>query len=74
MMKDLINRLRGTYTVPVNDGAGLLDGKNTFTRSFTPSPINVEAADALERLIGMVIHYADQAGIPEEEVRRVNSL
>lgn len=73
-MKDLLNRLRGIYTVPVNDGAGLLNGKDTFTRSFQPSPINVEAAQAIERLIDIAIHYADQAGVTEEEMRRVHKL
>lgn len=40
----LIDRLRGIYTLPVNDGAGLLDGKDTFTRTFPVAPIQVEAA------------------------------
>jgi hypothetical protein len=38
--------------VPVNDGAGLLDGKDTFTPKkpfFTP-PIQKEAADRIEQL------------------------
>lgn len=50
-MNDLVNRLRGIYTIPVNDGAGPLDGKNTFTRTFDNlPPIMGEAADAIERL------------------------
>lgn len=48
----LVDRLRGIYTVPVNDGAGLLDGKDTFTPSepfFTP-PVQKEAAERIELL------------------------
>ena len=29
--QSLINRLRGIYTVAVDDGAGPLNGENTFT-------------------------------------------
>lgn len=46
----LVDRLRGVYTVPVNDGAGLLNGKDTFTRAFEVAPIQKEAADEIERL------------------------
>jgi hypothetical protein len=49
-MGDLVDRLRGIYAVPVNDGAGLLNGKDTFTRSFPMPPICKEAADEIERL------------------------
>ena len=44
----LTDRLRGIYTIPVNDGAGLLDGKHTFTRTFPTVPIQVEAAERIE--------------------------
>ena len=47
---DLVNRLRGVYVLPVNDGAGLLDGKATFTRNFPTVPIQLEAADYIEEL------------------------
>lgn len=48
---DLVNRLRGIYITPVNDGAGLLDGKATVTRKFDNlPPIMAEAADEIERL------------------------
>lgn len=46
----LLDRLRGIYTIPVNDGAGLLNGKDTFTRRFFPMPICAEAAAEIERL------------------------
>jgi hypothetical protein len=32
--QDIANRLRGVITIPVDDGMGLLDGKDTFTRDF----------------------------------------
>lgn len=48
---DLIQRLKGIYTVPVSDGAGLLNGRPTFTRQFEPTPIGLESAAALEFLL-----------------------
>lgn len=56
----LTDRLRGIYTIPVNDGAGLLDGKDTFTRNFETTPIQHEAADVIEALVGAMkgaMHY-----------------
>ena len=47
---DIIERLRGKIRVPVNDGAGLLDGKDFFERSFPTSKVAMEAADEIERL------------------------
>jgi len=50
-MSDLVNRLRGIYTVKVDDGAGLLDGKDTYTRVFDElPPIHGEAANRIEEL------------------------
>lgn len=49
-MNDLCARLRGTYTIPVNDGAGPLDGRTTFTREFWTPPIQHEAAARIEVL------------------------
>jgi hypothetical protein len=46
----LIQRLRGFYAVPVNDGAGLLNGESTFVRSFPVPNICLEAANRIERL------------------------
>lgn len=46
----LTDRLRGIYVLPVNDGAGLLDGKDTFTRNFETPPIQHEAAGVIEAL------------------------
>jgi hypothetical protein len=47
---DIVDRLRGIYTVPVNDGAGLLNGKDTFTNTFPVPPINKEAANEITTL------------------------
>lgn len=49
-MSDLVERLRGIYNIPVNDGAGPLNGSMTFTRAFKTSPIMHEAADRIEQL------------------------
>ena len=46
----LVDRLRGVYTVPVNDGAGPLNGSDTFTRRFETPPIQHEAAARIEAL------------------------
>lgn len=60
----LVDRLRGIYTVPVNDGAGLLNGSDTFTRTFEAPPIQKEAAaliddltDALEAAVSTIEDY-----------------
>ncbi len=50
----LIERLRGLVRIPVNDGAGLLDGKDFFERSFPTSNLAKEAAAEIERLTGAV--------------------
>lgn len=66
---DLLDRLRGIYTIPVNDGAGLLNGKDTFTRRFPALPINLEAADRIERLeqFKAYVHgRLDAAGVPAD--------
>jgi hypothetical protein len=49
VIKDVVQRLRGHYTVKVNDGAGLLDGKDTYTRTFPTSPLQLEAAEIIEQ-------------------------
>jgi len=54
MKADLVKRLRGEYEIPVNDGAGPLDGKDTFTRTFPVPPIHTEAANAIEELQTMI--------------------
>ena len=60
LLSTIVNRLRGIYTLGVNDGAGLLDGKDTFTRKFDTPPIQQEAADAIEALLAAQnIHMRD---------------
>jgi hypothetical protein len=49
-MSDLVDRLRGKYVIPVRDGAGPLNGKDTFTRQFDTPPIHHEAAARIEAL------------------------
>jgi hypothetical protein len=47
----LVNRLRGVYHIPVRDGAGPLNGSNTFTREFKGlPPIYGDAANMIEAL------------------------
>ncbi|MBP2230769.1 hypothetical protein J2847_004078 [Azospirillum agricola] len=46
----LIERLRGVVRIPVNDGAGLLDGKDFFERHFPASKLALEAAARIEEL------------------------
>ena len=43
-------RLRGRYVIPIRDGAGLLDGKSEFDRSFPVPPIAAAAADVISVL------------------------
>lgn len=50
----LIERLRGKYTIPVNDGAGPLNGSMEFTREFETSPIDHEAATRLEMMTATI--------------------
>lgn len=53
----LVDRLRGIYTLPVNDGQGELDGKNTYTREFWVPPIHKEAAQHIEDLEATLATY-----------------
>lgn len=58
-MNDLVDRLRGKYVIQVNDGAGPLNGKDTFTRQFDTPPIHHEAAARIEALEEALRWYAD---------------
>jgi hypothetical protein len=49
-VSDLVDRLRGKYVIPIRDGAGPLNGKDTFTRGFQTPPIHHEAAARIESL------------------------
>lgn len=50
----LVDRLRGQYHLPVNDGCGPLNGSMTFSREFETPPIQHEAAAEIERLTGIL--------------------
>jgi len=63
---DIVERLRGKVRVPVNDGAGLLDGKDFFERTFPASKAAMEAADEIERLrkaLEEISRFKTQAGL-----------
>lgn len=69
-VSDLVNRLRGIYSIPVEDGAGPLDGKTTFVRKFEGlPPIHGEAADEIERLQALLgkYEYEETQSAKEEE-------
>jgi hypothetical protein len=57
----LVDRLRGIYTVPVRDGAGPLNGKTTFTRTFAVGPINMQAASEIEKLRTLILKLLHDA-------------
>lgn len=49
---DVCNRLRGIIIIPVNDGAGLLDGKDYFERHWPDQPaLHHRAAVIIEELV-----------------------
>jgi hypothetical protein len=50
----LVDRLRGQYHLPVNDGAGPLNGSMTFSREFPTPPIQKEAADIIEQMLAVL--------------------
>lgn len=58
-MSDLVSRLRGNYSIPINDGGGPIDGKMTFDRSFAVPPIQLEAAEEIYRLRSALIKIQD---------------
>lgn len=61
----LIQRLRGIYTVQVNDGAGPIDGKTTHTRKFEVAPICLEAAARIEQLEAVLLKIQTHEGWDE---------
>ena len=50
----LCDRLRGLYRIPVNDGAGPLNGSTEFVRQFETGPIQHEAASRIEALLALM--------------------
>ena len=47
---DIIDRLRGIYRTPINDGAGPLNGKDYYERRFAVGKLSHQAADEIESL------------------------
>ncbi len=70
-MEDLINRLRGVYTGKINDGGGLLYGKDTFTRVFETPPICKEAALFIEAQAAELLTLQDRYNAQEREIRKL---
>lgn len=60
----LVDRLRGKYHIPVNDGAGPLNGSMTFSREFPTPPIQKEAADLIEQLLAAIKNSDDAHWTP----------
>lgn len=84
---DLVKRLLGIYAGPVNDGAGLLDGKSEFVRTFQTPPIQHEAAariEALEKQVASILGSptlslasklaSERNSIIESQAQAINSL
>lgn len=46
----LVDRLKGNYILPVNDGAGPLDGKMTFERKYNMDAVQIIAGAFIEQL------------------------
>jgi hypothetical protein len=82
----LVDRLRGIYTISVNDGAGPLNGKDTFTPAepFPTTPIKKEAADRIEQLEAAYadaisalhyirLRYGDLDGVGWDRLERTNA-
>lgn len=63
---DLVDRLRGQYHLPVNDGAGPLNGSMTFSREFPVPPIQKQAADEIERLRNILLGIAMMDALTRE--------
>lgn len=48
--ENLADRLRGRYVLPVDDGAGLLNGSDVFEQTYEVGAISKRAADRIEEL------------------------
>ncbi len=48
---DMVNRLRGLYIIPVNDGCGPLNGKTEFERTFAVGALYHQAADRIAKML-----------------------
>lgn len=65
-MSDIVERLRGIYRVPITDGLGKVesnlepDNDQEFVRQFPSPPIQLEAADEIERLRTGIKRLSDE--------------
>lgn len=73
----LADRLKGIYVLPVNDGAGPLDGKMTFEREYDTDPAQGLAGfmiqdledgvsyteEAINTMINLLLEEKDWAGL-----------
>ena len=66
LISTITQRLRGNYTFAVNDGAGLLDGKDTFTRAHTVAPIQQEAAAVIDSMAAVIFRISEGLDNPQE--------
>jgi hypothetical protein len=69
----LVDRLRGIYTVPVNDGAGPLNGVDTFARAFSVGQIQHEAADEIEHLRDRIAELEHKYAVMLNESAKANA-
>ena len=63
--KDIVQRLRGEYRIPITDGHGAAggdepDNQNEFVRHFETPPIQKEAADRIEALEAEVEKFKEE--------------
>jgi hypothetical protein len=72
----LLDRLRGVYHLPVNDGCGPIDGSMVFTRSFKPlTPLHGKAADMISRLeAGEVLEWGEVNELCMELIQPMDPL
>lgn len=86
-MSDLVNRLRGEYRIPITDGLGAAGGEEPendteFVRTFPSTPIQVEAANEIERLradfaklrLGICDHATDTVWVDERGTTAVDFI
>jgi len=68
--QNLVDRLNGIYRVPITDGLGPAGGEEPgnpreFVRTFESSPINKEAANAIELLCAEIDELIIEPNKPE---------
>lgn len=48
--ENLVERLRGRYMIPIDDGCGPIDGSDVFVQEYEVGPIQKMAANEIEQL------------------------